>query len=153
MLEVEAKELGWSQTSVSYRRSYDRPNGEKFEYTYDDTKTRLYNDGWPKNDPIDAVIMPPDGQLTSVDNTRLTAVHELGGVDKHGNPIKPEVRIRRPDEPLSGEDKLRFTDVERGMTPHTWGEATRQRIQNQRPKISGQEYRIEQPPRVTNRPE
>lgn len=96
--------------------------------------------------------MPPDGKLTSIDNTRLTAVAELGGVDKYGRQIKPEVRIRKPDEELSINDKLRFTKMEKGMNPQTWGEATCQRIHNQRPKNHGYKYSIDRPPRVTGRP-
>ncbi len=155
VLEVEAKELGWSQTTVSYNKSRPLPDGKKIEYTYDDIKDNLYNNGWPKGDPdevIDVVIMPPDGKLTSIDNSRLTAIHELGGVDKHGRPIKPEVRIRRPDEKLSVKDKRRFTKAEKGIFPETWGEATRGRIRSQNRQIPGQENRLEQPPRVTNRP-
>jgi len=152
-MDLDVKELGFSQTSVSYEKRRKLLGGEEIKYTYDDIKDNLYNNGWPKDEFVDAIIMPPDGKLTCIDNTRLTAIHELGGVDKHGNPIKAKVRVRRPDEDLGPKEIYRFTDLEKGFEPKKWWEVTRERIRNQTPKRSGQEYRIEGVPRVSNRPQ
>ena len=148
VIEVDSAELGFSQTTVSYLKERPLPDGTTLRYTYNDIKKTLYETGWPKDEPIDAVIMPPDGKLTSIDNTRLTAARELG-VDKYGNPIKPYIRIRRPEEKLTEKDKARFERGKNKKTPEKWGEAIRYRIKKQRPKITGQEYRLIEPPKVT----
>ena len=150
IIAVDLKELGFSQTTVSYLKKRELSGRGIIEYTYDDIKLDLYNNGWTKGHPVDAVIMPPDGKLTSMDNTRLTAVLELGGVDRHGRAIRPEVRIRRPDEVLRPSDRERFGRPQRGSFPLTWGDAIRERIRLQNTQIPGQEYRLEQTPQVTN---
>ena len=151
VVEVEAQELGFSQTTVSFRKQRTLSDGRKVEYTYDDIKHDLYENGWPKNDSIDAVIMPPEGKLTSVDNTRLAAARELG-TDKSGRPINPQVRVRRPDEKLTAEEQLRFERSSNDKLPETWGEAARERIRHQKRVPSGEEHGLTNVPKVTGRP-
>ena len=74
--------------------------------------------------------MPPDGKLTAIDNTRLTAVKEIK-VDRHGNPIVPKVRVRDPNQPLTAAERGRLRDFQSGKQPKTWGEAARMRIKYQ----------------------
>lgn len=145
VIKVDAGELRFSQTTVSYGK-YD--NHGNLLYTYDDIKNWLYNDGWKKDNIIDVVIMPPDGGLTSVDNTRLRAARELG-VDKKGRPIKPWVRVHHPDEALDPGSLERFAKNGRESFPTTWGEAARERVRYQNSVQPGDEYGIEALPRVT----
>ena len=75
--------------------------------------------GWV-GDPIDIVIMP-DGDYTSIDNTRVAAARRAG--------IEVEATVHAYDEPLPDEYIDRFTT--RKGTPETWGDAVELRIQNQ----------------------
>ena len=75
--------------------------------------------GWV-GEPIDVVKMP-DGQLTTVDNTRVLAARQAG--------INVQARVHSYDESLPQEYVERFT-TKRGV-PSTWGEAIELRIGKQ----------------------
>lgn len=149
---VYPQELKFSQTTVSYRKSRVLPDGKKIEYTYDTIKDDLYNNGWPKDKPIDAVIMPPDGSLTSIDNTRLTAARELC-IDKNGSPIKPLVRVHKPSDLLTSADAGRFASLRKNYFPDTWGQVTKDRIRSQSGKPHNEVYGLTKIPRVTGKHE
>jgi hypothetical protein len=124
-----------SQKSVSYNK-VDRQTGES--YTYDDLVNSMRTNGW-KGDPIDVVRMP-DGRLTSMDNTRITAAREAG--------IDVRATVRNFDEPLTPQ-----MQTARGWENHsTWGEAMLARIKIQGTKFStANPYGTMQSPRVTGR--
>ncbi|THB82430.1 hypothetical protein E1N66_21030, partial [Pantoea allii] len=67
----DANEIRFSQNTVSYNKT-DRDTGVK--YTYDDLVSSMKKDGW-KGDPVDVIKMP-DGKMTSMDNTRISAARE-----------------------------------------------------------------------------
>ncbi len=142
-IEVDADVLYFSQTTVSYAK---KRNG--IRYTYDDILNSLFEHGWPKDKPLDMVIMPPDGRLVSIDNTRLRAARELG-VDKYGRPIRPLVRVRHPNEVLIGD---RFERPDKNSFPETWGAAARERIKQQNRVPEGEEYGLSSLPKVAGRP-
>ena len=75
--------------------------------------------GW-QGDPIDVVQMP-DGNLTTIDNTRVVAAREAG--------INVQANVHSFNEPLPEEFIERFTT--KNGVPQTWGEAILLRIQNQ----------------------
>lgn len=79
-------------------------------------------DGWdPKAPPVD-VVRTPNGELVTIDNTRVAVARELG-IDE------VPVRIREMDEILPvGQYKDRFGDAK------TWGEALRNRTAGQQGK-------------------
>ena len=64
-------------------------------YTYDDLVASMRSNGW-KGDAVDVVRMP-DGKLTSMDNTRITAAREAG--------IDVRATVRSFDEVLTPEMK------------------------------------------------
>lgn len=110
----DANELRLSQNSVSFNK-VDRTTGEK--YTYDELVSSMREDGW-RGDPVDLVRMP-DGKLTSMDNTRITAAREAG--------IPVQGTVRNYDDPLSPS-----VQEARGWGNYnTWGEAITGRINNQ----------------------
>ncbi|MBP5433123.1 RHS repeat-associated core domain-containing protein [Ruminococcus sp.] len=77
--------------------------------------------GW-QGDPIDVVQMP-DGNYTTIDNTRLYSAQQAG--------IDVKVNIHSYDEPLPSADFVdRFT-TPKGGVPKTWGDAVTNRINNQ----------------------
>ncbi|MBA4538753.1 hypothetical protein H1Z61_16875 [Bacillus aquiflavi] len=76
--------------------------------------------GW-KGDPIDVVRMP-DGNFTTIDNTRVAAAKEVG--------IDVKAVVRDYNDPLPGNMIDRFT-TRKGI-PKTWGEALDLRIQKQK---------------------
>ena len=106
----------FSQKTVSYRK---RRNG--LEYTYDDIVAVMVERGWIF-DPIDVVRMS-DGELTSLDNTRLRAAVETG------TPV--DARVHEPNEPLTTQESERFFWEPLGK-PRTWEEAALIRVAKQR---------------------
>ncbi|WEG09047.1 hypothetical protein PU630_00345 [Microbacterium horticulturae] len=127
----------FSQKTVSFRKFRDG-----FEYTYDDIVTVMVERGWIF-DPIDVVRMS-DGELTSMDNTRLRAAVETG------TPV--DARVHEPSEPLTTQESERFFWEPLGK-PRTWEEAALIRVAKQRGA-----WARENPngtfvlPRVTGRP-
>jgi hypothetical protein len=79
--------------------------------------------GWV-GDPIDVVRMR-DGDLTTVDNTRVLSAALSG--------INVQVRVHEFDSVLPAQLAERFADRKGGM-PSTWGEAVVNRINNQSSK-------------------
>ena len=99
----------------------------------------MKTNGW-KGDPVDVVRMP-DGKLTSIDNTRITAAREAG--------IDVQATIRSYNEPLTSQ-----IQANRGWQQYnTWGEAIQGRIQGQGTGFStANPYGAQQSPRITGRP-
>ncbi|CQJ07360.1 adhesin [Yersinia mollaretii] len=110
----DANEIRFSQNTVSYNKT-ERGTGVK--YTYDDLVSSMKKDGW-KGDPIDVVRMP-DGKMTSMDNTRISAAREAG--------VKVEANVRNFNDPLSQD----MIDSGRFGTAKTWGDSITGRINNQ----------------------
>ena len=79
----------------------------------------MEKNGWT-GPPIDVVMMD-DSRLTSLDNTRLFAATKVG--------INVKAVVHNYDDPLTTEEKTRFT-TKKGV-PDTWGEAVKLRIQKQ----------------------
>lgn len=71
----------------------------------------------------------PDGQLTSMDNTRARTAREAG--------INVEAREWKLDDPLSQNNKERFEVND--VVPDTLGEALQLKIQKRKPKRFGNE--------------
>lgn len=108
-------------------------------YTYDDLVDSMRTNGW-KGDPVDVVKMP-DGKLTSVDNTRITAAREAG--------IEVKATIREYDEPLTPA----IRDARGWQNYSTWGEAISARIKQQGSTFStANPYGATQSPRVNGKP-
>ena len=130
-----------SQKTVSYNKK-DRKTGKP--YTYDDIKDSMEKDGW-QGEPIDVVEMP-DGEITSIDNTRVRAAKETG--------TEIQANVRKHDELLPDEiiEEGRF-GTPKVPNPKTWGEAASARIQKQ-----GSTWEKENPfgshdlPRITGKP-
>ena len=118
---LNPNDIRFSQTTVSYNK-IDRKTGNKF--TYDDLVDNMKKDGW-KGDPVDVVKMP-DGKVTSIDNTRILAAREAG--------IDVQATVRNAGDKLSPAEVERFTDLDKGFYPDTWGEAMTGRINRQKPK-------------------
>lgn len=77
--------------------------------------------GW-KGDPIDVVRMD-DGQLTTLDNTRVVAARAAG--------IDVKANVHGYNDPLPNQATIdRFT-TPRGGAPRTWGQAVENRIGKQ----------------------
>lgn len=74
-----------------------------------------------EGDPIDVIEMP-DGNLTTIDNTRVVGARDAG--------IDVEAQVHQYDELLPQEYIDRFTT--KNGTPSTWGEAVELRIQKQK---------------------
>lgn len=135
---MDPRETRFSQKTVSYRK---RRDGR--EYTYDDILNHMLEHGWDW-DPIDVVRMG-DGELTSVDNTRLRAAVESN--------TAIEARVHEPDEPLTPLESERLQSVRHGV-PVTWGAAVLIRVAKQ-----GSQWSKANPvgtldlPRVTGRPQ
>ncbi|MBK0093653.1 hemagglutinin repeat-containing protein, partial [Erwinia sp. S59] len=110
----DANEIRFSQNTVSYNKT-DRDSGVR--YTYDDLVSSMKKDGW-KGDPVDVVKMP-DGNMTSMDNTRINAARDAG--------IKVEANVRNFSDPLPKD----MIDSGRFGPATTWGEAITGRINNQ----------------------
>ncbi len=114
----DANEIRFSQNTVSNNKT-DRGTGVK--YTYDDLVSSMRKDGW-KGDPVDVVKMP-DGNMTSMDNTRISAARDAG--------IRVEANVRSYDDKLTSSEIERFSDRKRDFIPQTWGEAITGRINKQ----------------------
>lgn len=134
---LAAGDVGFSQNTVSYK-NVDRISGER--YTYDDLVQSMRVDGW-KSEPIDVVKMP-DGALTSMDNTRVSAARDAG--------VNVQANIREFNDPLPAEmiANRRFGDAT------TWGEALMGRIKNQKPPSFGNinPNGSPNPPKLTGKP-
>ncbi|WP_308420891.1 VENN motif pre-toxin domain-containing protein, partial [Hafnia psychrotolerans] len=115
----DANDIRFSQNTVSYNKT-DRGTGVK--YTYNDLVSSMKKDGW-KGDPVDVIKMP-DGKMTSMDNTRISAAREAG--------IKVEANVRSFDDPLPKD----MMDSGRFGSAKTWGEAITGRINNQSSSFS-----------------
>ncbi|PCS03383.1 hypothetical protein RU86_GL001817 [Lactococcus piscium] len=102
---INPSKIRFSQTSV---------NGS------DDIIASMRANGW-KGDPIDVVRMP-DGNLTTLDNTRVAAARKVG--------IDIQATVRNYDDLLPKDMVARFT-TPKGI-PKTWGEATDLRIGKQK---------------------
>lgn len=117
---LNPEEVGFSQDSVS-RKKKDKATGE-VKYTFDDIVESMKKEGW-NGDPVDVVMMP-DGVPTSIDNTRILAARRAG--------VEVKARVRSPDEFLTPDEQRRFMqEAPPGNIPETWGDAVRNRIQNQ----------------------
>jgi filamentous hemagglutinin len=73
----------------------------------------MQTNGW-KGDPIDVVRMP-DGRLTSIDNTRISAARDSG--------IDVQAKVRPFDSLLTKDEIARFTKG--SQVPSTWGMPSR----------------------------
>ena len=145
---LKFSEVRHSQDTISFHK-IDRKTQEKF--TYDDIKESMSKEGW-KGEAVDVIKMP-DGKLTSIDNSRVSAAKEVG--------ISIKANVRNYDEKLSSEvlDSKRFikrgTKGETPENPTTWGEAIDNRIANQSAHFRSKEGGLgsHDLPRVTGRPE
>jgi len=126
-------EIRFSQNTVSYNKT-ERGTGVK--YTYDDLVNNMKTNGW-KGDPVDVIKMP-DGKMTSMDNTRISAAREAG--------IDVKANVRNFNDPLP-KDMIasgRFGNAT------TWGEAITGRINNQSGGFSkNNPYGSDNNPRIT----
>ncbi|AYH48346.1 hypothetical protein B6N31_11955 [Dickeya fangzhongdai] len=135
----DANEIRFSQNTVSNNKT-DRGTGVK--YTYDDLVSSMRKDGW-KGDPVDVVKMP-DGNMTSMDNTRISAARDAG--------IKVEANVRNYDDKLTSSEVERFSDRKRDFVPQTWGEAITGRINKQSGGFGDKNpYGSYDAPRITGR--
>jgi hypothetical protein len=127
--------IRFSQKTVSLKKNRDGKG-----YNYKDITDSMERDGW-NGDPVDIVKMP-DGELTSVDNTRILAARETGTdvqavVHDYNEPLSPEIQNQRGWQEYN-----------------TWGEATEGRIDGQ-----GSAFRTANPngthdlPRINGAPE
>ncbi|WP_245983350.1 DUF6862 domain-containing protein, partial [Trinickia fusca] len=137
---LSANDVRFSQNTVSFNKT-DRLTGGA--YTYDDLVQSMRTNGW-QGAPVDVVEMP-DGNLTSMDNTRIAAAREAG--------INVQANVRGFNDPLTSEELSRFAKPEKGFNPKTWGEAISGRIGSQ----TGGFGRVNpngayQPPRITGKP-
>ncbi|WP_431812021.1 hypothetical protein [Lysinibacillus sp. FW12] len=109
---------------VSFKVKSMDPSQIRFSQTSVNGSEAIINsmkaNGW-KGDPIDVVKMP-DGNYTTIDNTRVAAAREVG--------INVEAIIRDCNEPLPSNMIDRFT-TKKGV-PETWGEALELRVQKQK---------------------
>lgn len=135
----DANEVRFSQNTVSNNKT-ERGTGMK--YTYDDLVSSMKQDGW-KGDPVDVVKMP-DGKITSMDNTRISAAREAG--------TTVEANVRSYDQKLTPTEIERFSDRKRGFVPQTWGEAITCRIDKQSGGFSVKNpYGSNELPKITGR--
>ena len=133
---IAADEIRFSQKSVSFNET-DRVT--KQSYTYDDLVASMKLNGW-KGDTVDVVRMP-DGELTSMDNTRISAAREAG--------IEVQATVRSFDEALTPE----IQNARGWGKSSTWGEAITARINNQSNGFSiTNPYGTLQGPRVKGQP-
>ncbi|MGC1008256.1 VENN motif pre-toxin domain-containing protein [Pantoea agglomerans] len=139
----DANEIRFSQNTVSYNKTERDPNkGVGVKYTYDDLVASMKKDGWQGN-PVDVIKMP-DGKMTSMDNTRISAAREAD--------IKVEANVRSYDEKLTPLEIERFSDRKRGFVPQTWGEAISGRINKQSGGFSNNNpYDSNESPRITGK--
>jgi YD repeat-containing protein len=111
---LAAEDIRFSQNSVSFNK-VDRVTGQS--YTYSDLVESMKTNGW-QGDPVDVVKMS-DGQLTSMDNTRIAAAREAG--------INVQATVRNFDGALTSD----IQNARGWGSYNTWGEAITARINNQ----------------------
>jgi len=104
--DIPADKIRFSQTSV---------NGSQ------EIIDSMRKNGWV-GDPVDVVTMP-DGNLTTIDNTRVVAAQIVG--------IKVKARVHAYDEHIDDPKTARRLSTKRGGIPNTWGEAATYRIAKQ----------------------
>ncbi len=112
VLEVNPKELRWSQTTAGGRGRADA------------IRQSMSEKGWA-GEPID-VVKTPDG-LVTVDHTRAAVALELG-IEK------VPVRVHMPNESLPADMRSRPWN-RFGQTAETWGEAVKLRGAGQTPSL------------------
>jgi hypothetical protein len=143
IVKLDPNNVRYSQKTVSFEKK--RPGGN---YTFDDIKGSMKKDGW-SGDPVDVVNMP-DGQVTSMDNTRIAAAREANA---EGANVEVAAVVHEYNDPLTAAEKARFTDEKAGFYPSTWGEAIDYRISDQGTGWStANPMGAKNPPRVTERP-
>ena len=81
----------------------------------------MKKNGW-QGDPVDVVMMD-DGELTTLDNTRVVAARAAG--------IDVMAIVHAYSDPIPGETMRRRFTTPRGGTPQTWGQAVENRIGKQ----------------------
>jgi filamentous hemagglutinin len=120
--DVRDAEIGQSNRGGGTGNSID-PNDIRFSQSSVNGSGQITEsmkaNGW-QGDPIDVVRMP-DGQLTSLDNTRVVSARQAG--------IDVQANIHNYTDPLPSAQVGRFT-TPRGV-PSTWGDAVELRINNQ----------------------
>lgn len=105
-VSVDPSEIRYSQTSVNGSAEIAESMKEK---------------GW-MGDPIDVVSMR-DGELTTLDNTRVVAARVAG--------IMVVAKVHRYDEPLPDRAIAERFTTPKGGVPSTWGQAVANRIGKQ----------------------
>jgi hypothetical protein len=138
-LWVDAREIRWSQESVSYAKS---ANAYRIKYDLDSmaTQFKTYAEAIPAID----VVRMPDGRLTALDNSRLTVRADQGGSIK--------ANIFSYDE-IIADPKYATRFVSEGVTPETYGQAVLNRIMEQRSAFSSvYPYGSPLPPKVNGAP-
>jgi hypothetical protein len=101
---------------IRFSQEYPKEKGRHVEAI----ASSMRRDGW-RGDPIDVVRMP-DGQLTSLDNTRVLAAHRAG--------IDVQARVHAFAEPITDPVQVNRFTTSKGV-PMTWGEAALLRIGKQ----------------------
>ena len=91
------------------------------KYTYSDIVDSMKANGWA-GEPIDVIRMQ-DGQLTSIDNTRVLAARESG--------INLQVKVWEPNQELPESMLGRFKNPLTNEYATTWSEAVEARILRQ----------------------
>ncbi len=81
----------------------------------------MRKNGW-QGDPIDVVKMN-DGELTTLDNTRVVAARIAG--------IKVKAKVHNYNDPLPDIATMQRFTTKKGGTPMTWGQAVENRIGKQ----------------------
>ena len=133
---ISPNNIRFSQNTVSYNK-IDRATGNFF--TYDDLVSNMKRNGW-QGEPIDIVRMP-DGKLTSMDNTRISAAREAG--------ISVKANVRNFNDPLP----IEMISSRRFGNATTWGEALTNRIKGQKPKgfSTSNPYGTSKNPKITGK--
>lgn len=134
--QYSASDVRFSQKTVSFKK----PSGE----TYDDIVASMQRRGW-RGDRVD-VVRQPDGRITSVDNTRITAARETD--------TTVEARVHKPTDAIQNSGTAqRLQNHKTHEDAATWGEGVTNRIQKQ-----GASWSRNHPlgsdtlPRITGRP-
>lgn len=137
---INANEVRFSQNTVSYGKT---ERSTQTKYTYDDLVDSMKKGGW-QGEPVDVVKMP-DGKVTSMDNTRISAARDAG--------IEVQANVRNFDDKLSAAETARFSEPKKGFIPKTWGEAITGRIDKQSGGFSvNNPYGSNESPRITGKP-
>jgi hypothetical protein len=106
----DPQDMRFSQKSVSYTKA------DPDAMDYGEIVESMKKDGWVGK-PVDAVRME-DGQVTTIDNTRVTAARETG--------VRVRARVHNFDEAIPPDQAARFKG-----NPDTWGDAVKSRIDGQ----------------------